>query len=132
MAGPRLVGLTKIDCDDNESDDHACETKCEDISHVMFSDPASRPNGRLGWRLRRGRLFSTQALFPDFLSTIVRTYGFVLPRIRAAGIAHRCPFLELLKRPGTVLRGEIFAVAAPSLTSRALQRLAINKTGTTK
>jgi hypothetical protein len=27
--------------------------------------------------------------FPDFLSTIIRTYRFVLPRIRTAGIAPR-------------------------------------------
>ena len=34
-------------------------------------------------------MFSTQAFFPDFLSTIIRTYGFILPHIRTAGIAHR-------------------------------------------
>ena len=58
----------------------------------MFSDAASCPNSGLGWWLRWGRLFSTQASFPDFLSTIIRTYGFILPHIRTAGIAHRYSF----------------------------------------
>ena len=84
------MGLTKIDCDDNESDNYACKSKCEDISHVVFSDAASCPNGVLGWWLRRRSLLSAQAFFPGFLPTIILAYGFIFgwPR-RTAGIAHR-------------------------------------------
>jgi hypothetical protein len=91
-SSPGLVSrqATKIDCDDNESDNYACKSKCEDISHVVFSDAASSPNGVLGWWLRRRSLLSAQAFFPGFLPTIILAYGFIFgwPR-RTAGIAHR-------------------------------------------
>src|SRR5262245_20904340 len=46
-----------------------------------------------------------------------------------SGRCQKFDFNSLLERKGgPALRGEILALAAPSLTSRAWQRLAINKT----
>ena len=45
-------GQTKIDRDDNESDNYPCQSKREDVADIVFSDAASGLNGRLGGRLR--------------------------------------------------------------------------------